>query len=240
MFLEWRYSQVVSETSPRRHSGRRRAPEKEDGRAARARATRTRITTAATDLFTTAGYTTTSITAIAAKAGVSEQTVYYAFSTKRAILATALDQAVAGDDETVPTLERPWARAAIDDPDPTGQLRRQVAGAADIYLRAAPLLDVVRSATTDPDLAEIWATNIQQRLTVQRVFADALARKTPLRDGLTAEAAADIALAVLSPETYNLLVHTRGWSHGRWRDWAVDALIGMLTTLPRPTPSPAP
>ncbi|MFG3436113.1 TetR/AcrR family transcriptional regulator [Nonomuraea sp. NPDC047897] len=213
--------------NPRRPAGGR-----EDGRAARARATRARITAAATDLFTTTGYTTTSITAIAAEAGVSEQTVYYAFGTKRAILTTALDLAVAGDDEPVPTMERPWFRDTLADPDPLGQIRRQVAAAGDIYLRAAPLLDVVRSAaTTDPDLAEVWATNVQQRLTVHRVLTDALADKTPLRDGLTPDAAADIALATLSPETYNLLVSNRGWEHSRWRSWATDALTRLLTTL---------
>lgn len=226
----------MTETPQRRRHGSGKNGQKEDGRAARARATRARVTAAATDLFTTAGYTATSMAAIAAKANVSEQTLYYAFSTKRAILTTALDLAVAGDDEPLPTLERPWAHAALADPDPIGQIHRQVDGAADIYLRAALLLDVVRSAaTTNPDLAEVWATNIRQRLAVQRAFADALARKTALRDGLTAETAADIALAILSPETYNLLVHTQGWNHARWRDWAADALVGMLTTLPRPT-----
>ncbi|QYC41698.1 hypothetical protein Nocox_20445 [Nonomuraea coxensis DSM 45129] len=170
---------------------------------------------------------------------MGEQTVYYAFGTKRGILTAALDLCVAGDDEPVPTLERPWARDAIADPDPLGQLRRQVAGAGEIYLRAAPLLDVVRgAATTDPDLAEVWNTNVRQRLTVLRVFAEALARKTPLRDGLTCELAADVALTILSPETYNLLVHRRGWSHARWRGWAFDALVGMLTTLPRPHDGP--
>lgn len=205
-------------------------PGREDGRAARARATRARIVAAATELFTTAGYTATSISAIAAEAGVSEPTVYYSFGTKRAILTTALDRAVAGDDEPIPTLERPWVRDALADPDPRGQLRRQVAGAAAIYLRAAPLLDVVRSAATaDPDLAGVWATNLEQRLAVQRVFADALARKNALRDGLTAGEAADIALATLSPETYNLLVTERGWPHERWQEWAADGLVRLLT-----------
>ncbi|MFI6513789.1 TetR/AcrR family transcriptional regulator [Streptosporangium sp. NPDC050855] len=224
----------MSETPrPRRHVGGGNG--REDGRAARARSTRARITSAATDLFTTAGYTATSMAAIAARADVSEQTLYYAFSTKRAILTSALDLAVAGDDEPLPTLERRWAQVALADPDPIVQIRRQVDGAADIYLRAAPLLDVVRSAApTDPDLAEVWNTNIRQRLAVQRAFSDALARKAALRDGLTAETAADIALVVLAPESYNLLVHIRGWSHARWRDWAVDALIGMLTAPPRP------
>jgi len=205
---------------------------REDGRSARARTTRARITTAAAELFTTAGYTATSINAIAARAGVSEQTVYYAFGTKRTVLSTALDLAVAGDDDPIPTLERRWVRDALADPDPLGQISRQVAGAGDIYVRAARLLDVVRSAAaTDPDLAEVWAANIEQRLAVQRVFADALARKTPLREGLSADAAADIALTALSPETYNLLVGNRGWEHSRWQAWAADALRRLLTTL---------
>jgi AcrR family transcriptional regulator len=215
----------VSQTPPT--DGRR-----EDGRSARARTTRARITTAAAELFTTAGYTATSINAIAARAGVSEQTVYYAFGTKRAILSTALDLAIAGDDEPIPTLERPWVRDALADPDPLGQIRSQVAGAGDIYLRAAPLLDVVRSAAvTDSDLAEVWAANIQQRHVVLCTFADALARKTPLREGLSVDAAADIALTTLSPETYNLLVGTRGWEHSRWQTWAADALKRLLTAL---------
>lgn len=218
------------------HRGGRQAPAKtrnEDGRTARSRSTRARITAAATELFTTAGYGTTSIAAIAARAGVSEQSVYYSFGTKRAVLTAALDLAIAGDDEPVPTLERPWVRAALADPDPREQIRRQVAGAADIYRRAAPLLDVVRgAATADADLVEAWATNLEQRLTVQRVFADALARKTPLPAGMTVDTAADTALAILSPETYHLLVHHQGWEHTRWQDWATNVLQRLLTTLP--------
>ncbi|MEV2272318.1 TetR/AcrR family transcriptional regulator [Nonomuraea africana] len=232
----------MSDRSQRGKRGAAKAPEREDGRTARARVTKGRIIAAATELFTTAGYTGTSIGAIAAAAGVGEQTVYYAFGTKKAILAAALDQAVAGDDEPVPTLERAWVREALADPDPRSQIRRQIAGAGDIYLRAAALLDVVRSAaTTDPDLAEIWATNIQQRLTVQRVFIEELTRKTPLAGGLTVGEATDVAVALLSPETYNLLVRDRGWEHSRWQEWAATAFTSLLTTLPAaPLPSSSP
>ena len=204
-----------------------------DGRVARAQATRARVVAVAADLFTTAGYAPTSIEAIAKAAGVGVQTVYYAFGTKRAILVAALDRAVAGDDEPVATLERPWAKAALAEPDPTEQLRQQVAGAAAIYRRAARLLDLVRSAAaTEPDLAETWRTNIAQRRTVQRAFATALAGKTTLR-GLDVERAADIALAVLSPENYNLLVEECGWPSDQWQNWATDALLRQLTDLPR-------
>ena len=202
-----------------------------DGRTARARATRARIVAAATDLFTTTGYAATSIEAIAKAAGVGVQSVYYTFRTKRAVLATTLDEAVAGDDEPVATLDRPWATTALSAADPAEQLRLQVAGAATIYRRAAVLLDVVRSAAaTDPELAELWRTNIDQRRHVQRAFAAALARKAPTR-GLTVNQMADIALATLSPETYHLLVNECGWTPDQWQNWATDALIRQLTNL---------
>ncbi|MBB3725029.1 TetR/AcrR family transcriptional regulator [Nonomuraea dietziae] len=202
-----------------------------DGRTARARATRARVTAAATELFVAAGYGATSVNAIAARAGVGEQTVYYAFGTKRAVLTAALDVAVAGDDEPIPTLERPWVREALAEQDPVEQIRRQVEGAGAIHLRAAALLDVVRSAAaSDPDLAEVWADNVDRRLTVQRVFAEALAAKGALREELTVGDAADIALASLAPETYNLLVTGRGWPHARWQRWTTGALVHHLTT----------
>ncbi|MEV4364880.1 TetR/AcrR family transcriptional regulator [Nonomuraea sp. NPDC049625] len=207
-----------------------------DGRTARARLTRSRIIEAATGLFTTAGYATTSVEAIAEKAGVGVQTVYYAFGTKRAILTEALDRAVAGDDEPVPTLERPWLRQALATPDPVDQLRLQVAGAAAIYARAAALLDVVRSAAaTDPDLAQVWRTNLEQRHTVQLTLAEALAGKTTLRHSV--DEAADIALAVLSPETYHLLVTGRAWTPQRWEHWACDALTCQLLDTSGSSPS---
>ena len=224
----------MSATSQRRSAKAGHLPaENIDGRTARARATRARIISAATALFTTAGYTATSIGTIAANARVSEQTVYYAFGTKRAVLTVALDQAVAGDDEPVPTLERPWAREALAAADPGEQIQRHVAAAADIYLRAAALLDVVRSAAAvEPELAEVWATNLEQRRTIARVFAQTLADKTALREAMSIDTAADIILTVLAPETYRLLVNDCGWEHPRWQQWTTDALCRLLITSP--------
>ncbi|MFW5419822.1 helix-turn-helix transcriptional regulator [Nocardiopsis sp. CNT-189] len=210
-------------------------PAPEDGRAARSRATRARVARAAAELFVEAGYSTTSVQAIAERAGVSAQTVYYTFKTKSAVLTAALDLAVAGDDAPLPTLERPWVHDALAVSDPLDQLRRQADGAAAVFARVAPLLEAVRSAASaDPDLAEVWRTNTEQRLTVQRVFTDALADKGALRPDLAPDQAADIALAVLSPEVYTLLTAGRGWTAERWREWAADALRRQLTDLPAP------
>jgi AcrR family transcriptional regulator len=199
---------------------------KTDGRAERARATRARIVAAATATFTTSGYATTSINAIAAAAGVSEQTVYYSFGNKRAVLVAALDRAIAGDDEPIPTLDRPWVHAALAEPDPHRQIELQVQGVGEVLRRAARLLDIIRNAATDPELAEVCATSINHHREVQRAFAASLAEKTPLRTEVAA--AADTAVALLSPETYLLLVDHLGWPHDRWRTWAADCLARTL------------
>ncbi|WP_017623085.1 TetR/AcrR family transcriptional regulator [Nocardiopsis chromatogenes] len=210
----------------------RSRPAAEDGRTARSRATRTRIARAAADLFVEAGYAATSVQAIAARAGVAAQTVYYTFTTKSAVLTAALDLAVAGDDEPVPTLDRPWVHEALA-AAPGEQLRRQAEGAAAVFARVAPLLEVVRSAApADPDLEAVWRANTEQRLAVQRVFTGALADKGALREDLTPDRAADIALALLSPEVYTLLTGARGWTPDEWTAWAADALRRELTDLP--------
>ncbi|WP_406276079.1 TetR/AcrR family transcriptional regulator [Nocardia sp. NBC_00881] len=197
-------------------------------RAAKTTANRAKMLAAARELFTTRGYTPTTMKAIADEAGMAVQTLYFTFATKRAILSELLDVEIAGDTEPVATIDRPWFAAAVA-AAPAEQIRLQVAAAATIYARVSPLLEVIRSAaTTDPELAELWQTNITQRHLVQLHLAEALAAKTPLRAGITGARAADVALAVLAPETYGLLVHQRGWTGAEWESWATDALTLQL------------
>jgi AcrR family transcriptional regulator len=195
---------------------------------------------AADRLFAERGWSGTTVEDIARSAEVGVQTVYFTFGNKRALLKELLDTAIAGDTTPVATLDRPWAREVLDEPDPAAQLTRQAVGARRILERAAPVLEVVRgAATADPELAELWRTGLEQRHTVQLRFAEALVAKVakgakgaktdgPLRDGHDAASAADIALAVLGPETYALLVTARGWSPSRWERWAADALVRQL------------
>ncbi|MGW5878143.1 TetR/AcrR family transcriptional regulator [Nocardiopsis terrae] len=204
-----------------------------DGRAARSAATRVRVARAATRLFTTGGYTATSIASIAEEAGVATQTVYYAFGTKAAVLKEALDQAVAGDAEPVATLERPWVRAALAAQDPHELVRLQVRGTARIMVRVAALVEVLRGAApSQPELAELWRTNTEQRRTVHTVFARALADRGALREGLDAQEAADTLLGLLSPELYTLYTGQLGWSTDRWAAWAADAVGHQLIGPP--------
>lgn len=197
-------------------------------RAAKTTANRVRMLAAALDLFVERGYAATTMKAIAERAGMAVQTLYFTFANKRAILVELLDTEIAGDAEPVATMDRPWFAEAVA-ATPREQIRLQVAAAAGILARVAPLLEVVRSAAaTDQELAEVWRTNVEQRLAVQRRLAAELARKTPLHDGLPVERAAEIALALTAPETYRLLVGDRGWSSSEWQRWVTDTLIAQL------------
>lgn len=180
-------------------------------------------------MFTERGYAATSIESIARAANVAVQTIYFTFGTKLALLKELLDVSIAGDEEPVPTLERPWAIAAIASADPVTQIHLQVRAAREISERVAPVLEALRgAATADSEAAELWRTNRAQHLTVQRRLMQALADKNCLRDGLDVATATDIALAVAGAESYHLLVTERGWSPQRWERWAGDLLIQQL------------
>lgn len=192
---------------------------------------------AALDLFTERGYSATPMQAIADRAGVAVQTLYFTFGTKRALLTEMLDVAVAGDQEPVATMERPWFAAMVAEPDPARQLRLQVEAAREIYERVSPVLAVMRgAATADPEIADLWETNTAQRTQVQERLVAALAGKAALRDGMDVATANDIAVTLQSPELYQLLTDRRGWTPRRWETWIGDTLIAQLLDPERPGP----
>ncbi|WP_371401536.1 TetR/AcrR family transcriptional regulator [Kribbella sp. NBC_00662] len=198
-------------------------------RAEKAQANRQRMRAAAQTLFTSRGYSATSMQAIADEAGMAVQTLYFTFRTKRALLGELLDVAIAGDDEPVPTLDRPRVVAAIDNPDPVAQLQELAGIAREIYERVAPVLQVVaHAAPGDPEIHELWMTNNAQRAVAMERFITALAGKTPLRDGLDVAMATDIALALQSPEMYQFFTTRRGWTPAVWERWTADALVTQL------------
>jgi AcrR family transcriptional regulator len=198
-------------------------------RAEKTRANRRRMREAALTLFVERGYAATSIQAIAEKAGMAVQTLYFTFGSKRALLNEILDIAVAGDEEPVPTLDRPSVLAAIGDPDQRQQLREQARLAREIYQRVSPVLQVVANAASgEPEIAELWETNNTQRAVVMERLITALATKGPLRAGVDPAMAVDIALALQSPEMYHYLTERRGWSPSRWEQWTADTLITQL------------
>jgi AcrR family transcriptional regulator len=189
----------------------------------RARRTRQRIVEAGLRLFLAQGYVPTTVEAIARAAEVAPATVYQAFGTKQAILAAALDVAVAGDDAPLAVLDRDWVDQAREERDPRRQLRLVVEGAAQIAARTAPLKAVMRdAAAAEPAVRELIHEDHQRRRRTQAGLVDLLTERRPLRAGLDRGRAADVFFAVVNSATYELVVGECGWPVTRWRDWLAE------------------
>jgi AcrR family transcriptional regulator len=194
-----------------------------------ARATRHAVIEASRDLFTTHGYVGTTVEAIATRAEVSPETVYAVFANKRTILSDLLDVTMAGDDEPVPILERPWVRAMAAEPRTDRRVRILARNARLILQRTNAVYEVLRAAAgSDPQIASLLERNRAQRFAGQRELIRILTDGHPLHDGLTVATAADVLFAIGSPETYRSLVIDRGWSAARFERWYADTLTRLL------------
>jgi AcrR family transcriptional regulator len=208
---------------------KRRRPYDSPRRREQARATRRGLLDAARALFVEGGYVATTIDAIAARAGVSPETVYATFKNKRSLLSELLDVSMAGDDAPVPILERAWVQDMRDEPDPQRRLQILARNGRSILERTAPIYEVLRgAASADPEIASLWELNKAQRFAGQSELLRILTAETPLREGSTVKTAADVLFAIGSPETYRLLVVDRGWSADRFERWYTDALARLL------------
>ena len=198
-------------------------------RAQKAQETRRRILEAALELFVQDGYGATNLQDIAAKAGVAVQTIYFVFGNKRALLKELVDVTIAGDDEPVATMDRPWYVAALAAGTAHDMLRAFVTGTTSVLERVAPIGRVLAAAVaSDPEVAALWPHDVDPRYIVQQGAAKALVGKPGARTGVSAEEAADLLYGLLSPELYLLFVHERGWPRERWERWAGETLRAQL------------
>lgn len=204
-----------------------------DGRRARSQRTSSRLLVASRELFLEQGYARTSMEEIAARAGVSEQTVYNQFGTKCELLAAVLDRAIAGDAAPVNVIEWPWFAAGDDEPAAEVIARFAAAGTA-ILARVAPLYDVVRSASALPEVKLLLADNRRRRRADQRHIVGALAAAGKLRPDLDAHHAADVIYGVMNEDVYLLLTADCKWSRKRFTTWLTETLLDQLVTAPTP------
>jgi AcrR family transcriptional regulator len=191
-------------------------------RAQRAEETRTALIAAATRLFTVEGWAGTGMRAVAAQAGVSTETLYSHFSSKRRLLEAVIDIAVVGDDRTLAVAERPEFAAMA-----RGSRSHRTAAAAHlvtlIHGRTAAFAKVIReAASSDAQIAEVLrATRERQRRDVEAGIGLILGREPTAaeRDGLW---------AMVSPEVYLLLVEESEWTPEQYEGWVAEMLGRVL------------
>ena len=192
--------------------------------------TRKRVIEAARTSFLDAGYAGTTISAVAAAAGVSAETVYKAFGSKPALVKAVFDDGVAGPGGE-PAQARA-ARASVEIRDPVERLLAFGRLVAEVTPRVAPLMLLVRTAAgLDEALAQVWQEMNEERLASMARHAQRLAEDGHLRPDVPIEYARDVLWAYCAPELYDLLVQQRGWSPARFGVWVGDAYVAAL--LPR-------
>ncbi len=199
-----------------------------------ARQTREAIVDAARRLFLSDGFAPTTIAAIAAEAGVSVDTIYKTFGGKPGLVRAICQLALAGE-QPVPAETRSDALQATER-DPRKIIRGWGALTTEIAPRVAPILLLVRAAAAaDPEMASLQSEMDAQRLQRMTRNARNLAASGHLRPDIKVEHAGEIMWTYSSPELYELLVLTRGWTLERYGAFIADAMIAAL--LPPKTTS---
>lgn len=194
----------------------------------KAAATRSAILRAAHDEFVENGFHGATVTAIAKRAGVAPQTVYFVFHTKPDLIDAVIDDLVMGKD-AVPPDQTSWWAAMLEEPDAVKCLRIFITGSASVYERASPVSEVLRAASVANDeLHDRREREEEGRRGVFRSAIDIAARKGQLREGLTRDVATDVFMTMFSPTVYRMLRDERGWSHKRVVDWMCTAMPPLL------------
>ncbi len=192
--------------------------------------TEAKIASAATTLFCAQGYVDTTMAAIAAEAGVAVQTLYLRHGSKAAVLSAALDVAIAGDVDPVPLDARrgDFVVRALEEPDAQRALAIWVHGARRISDRTHRLYEVIRSASADPEVAEVLDKNRSDRATGHRTLADALAAKQGYDPTVPVTRAADLLYALGTEDAYLLFVVDLGWDVDDWERWVVETVSAQI------------
>lgn len=200
-------------------------------RVEQARATRRRVLDAARELIVERGPTAVTMRSVAARAGVSAETVQKAFRTKAALMKETYDVTLAGDDEPIAVADRPEIQAIMAAATAREKLTRYAAFARVVGDRIGPLLSRLLAAARggDPDLAEFRETINRERLIGATGIVTHLAETGGLRAGLPPDRARDTVWALISPELHELLVTDRGWTPDEYERWLAETLIAALT-----------
>jgi AcrR family transcriptional regulator len=210
-------------------------------RAEQARRTRRRILDTAREAFVARGYAGTTVRAVAADAGVSVPTVELLFGTKAALLKAAIDVAIAGDDEPVPVLDRPWTEAARGTAGAEELLAVVVGVLGPAQARSAGLvLAAFEASAADPDLAVLSDQLVGQREATAAWIVDMLAARAPLRPELSRQQAVETLWLLMDPAVYVRLTRHRRWSLERYQHWIARSVRNLLLPdAPHPPPAPS-
>ena len=197
------------------------------GRRAQATERQRAVLAAARALFLEQGYARTTITQIAAAAGVSAETVYAAFATKANILHRTWDITIGGDDEDVTFHERPEALAVRAEPDLRKRLLAHARLSATTAQRIAPFMRMVQGAADAEPAAQAMAEEMDR----QRLVGIGVMAKEAAATGMLAvseQECRDVIWSTTDGLLWHRLVEGRGWSQERFASWLGQLWVRVL------------
>jgi AcrR family transcriptional regulator len=199
------------------------------GRREQARATRREVLDAAKGLFLERGYAATTMSDVAARAGVAVQTVYSAVGGKAALLKEVFDVTLVGDDLPVPVVERPEIARVTAETDGRRKLELFAAYVSGVLERITPLNPVLWvAADSDEAAAAVLEGFYVGRLQGMTEFATNLKEQRLLRRGMTVERAAAVLAAHIDPASWHNLVERQGFTRREFERWFVDVTEAAL------------
>src|SRR4029078_7162115 len=168
---------------------------KGQSRQEKAALTRRRMLDAAYELFCSDGYRATTMDALAERAGVAVQTLYFTFHTKDELFQEVHERTVLGDENLPPPLQS-WYLDAVAAADVRDAVRHICRGVLSISRRVAPMIPAFHTVAGDPAGA-VWERSQQLRHDGMVDLVAALAEKMPLRKTVTKKHAADVLYLLL-------------------------------------------
>jgi AcrR family transcriptional regulator len=187
----------------------------------RAQVTHQRIADAARRLFRRDGYAATTITDIAAEAGVAVQTVYAVYGSKAGILRTLRDAVMLQPEAGAlyaQAMDAPTSAVALELFARSIRTRFEHAGDIVVIHRDAAMADAAMRAGLEETL--------ERRRGGLRALAERIA--PDLRPALDVKAAAAILDALTLPEIRAELVDIHGWTDDAYEAWLAALLQRAL------------
>jgi AcrR family transcriptional regulator len=185
--------------------------------------TRQRLQDAAAAEFVEHGYAAATVSRIAERAGVTVQTLYLAWGSKRALLRAYMTSSLSEGLGAITEVGNQFADLA-----PAEIPSRIATVVAKAAATAGAAWKLYRdAAATDPEIAADW-DHLQA---LRRISFEKIVVHIPLealRPGLDRGAARDTAWTIASPETYHLLVGRAGYSLQEYEKWIAATLTAAL------------
>lgn len=188
--------------------------------------TRRNIADAAEKLLREVGYRQTTISAIASEAGVSPQTVYAVYGSKRGIIAEILERTL----QTDPFHEM-YERImeTLDPQNPQNALRRNVQLLLKLRRAEKPMYEfLLQAGISARDMIQVEQQLHSLRWERLQRHVSRLLDGVRLKEGITLDKACDIFYVLTNRNTYHALVTLRGWSPEAYGHWVYTELVRSL------------